>query len=58
MHGQYRKVGPYKILKFKPQGLSCVQIVRRFDMSVTVVSLGARDFGLVLSRVTGATDSA
>jgi hypothetical protein len=58
MHGQYRKVGPYKILKFKPQGLSCVQVARRLDVSVTAVSLDARDFGLVLSRVTGATDSA
>lgn len=58
MRGQYRKAGPYKIPKLKSPGLSCIQIARRLDVSVAAVSPGARDFELVLSRVTGDTDSA
>ena len=39
MYGQYRKIDPAKVLKLKSQGLSCVQIARRLNVSVAAVSL-------------------
>ena len=38
MYGQYRKIDPAKVLKLKSQGLSCVQIARRLNVSVAAVS--------------------